>query len=253
MGYNASVLSIGTAVYPAIGGVLAVIGWHYPFYLPLLALPVGLFVIFGLKNPEPAKKQDFLTYLKNTWLTINKKDVWALFILSILVFVILYGSLLTFFPILLKEKFQANAFTIGMVMSVMSIVTAFISSQLGKLSRRLHAKSMLIYSSLFYFISMVIIAFTNTWTFILIAIVIFGFGHGLFIPIIFNLLVGYASINERAGFMSINSMVLRVGQTIGPVSVGFFYTLGGINSAFLTGAAIALIMIILTVTMISKK
>jgi len=36
MGYNASVLSIGTASYPAIGGALATIGWYYPFLLPAL-------------------------------------------------------------------------------------------------------------------------------------------------------------------------------------------------------------------------
>ncbi len=31
MGYNGSVLSIGTAVYPAIGGALAIAGWYYLF------------------------------------------------------------------------------------------------------------------------------------------------------------------------------------------------------------------------------
>jgi len=253
MGYNASILSIGTAVYPAIGGALAVMAWYYPFYLPLLALPVGLFVIFGLKNPEPFKKQTFSAYLKNTWITINKRDVWALFILSILVFIILYGSLLTFFPLLLEEKFQANAFNIGMVMSIMSITTAMVSSQLGKLSQKFDAKTMLIYSASFYFIAMIIITYANNWTLILLAIIIFGLGHGLFIPNIFNLLVGYASINERAGFMSINSMVLRIGQTAGPVVVAIFYNLGGLRSAFLTGAGVAGIMILITATMISKN
>jgi len=253
MGYNASVLSIGTAVYPAFGGALAVIAWHYPFYLPLLALPVGIFVVFGLKNPEPTKKQTFTTYLRNTWATINKRDVWALFILSILVFIILYGSLLTFFPLLLEQKFQANAFNIGIVMSIMSITTALVSSQLGKLSKKFDAKSLLIYSASFYLMAMIIIAYANTWTLIFLSTIIFGLGHGLFIPNIFNLLVGYASINERAGFMSINSMVLRIGQTIGPVSVGVFYTLGGLRSAFLAGACVAVIMIAIIVTMISKK
>lgn len=253
MGYNASVLSIGTAVYPAIGGALAVIAWYFPFYLPLLALPVGLFVVFGLKNPEPSKKQTFSSYLKNTWATINRKDVWALFILSILVFIILYGSLLTFFPLLLEQKFQANAFTIGMVMSIMSVTTALVSSQLGKLSIKFDAKSLLIYSALFYLIAMIIIAYANTWTLIFLSAIVFGLGHGLFIPNIFNLLVGYASINERAGFMSINSMVLRIGQTIGPVSIGIFYTLGGLRLAFLSGAGIAIIMTLIIITMISKK
>lgn len=53
MGYNASVSSIGTALYPTIGGALAVMGWHYPFLLPLVAIPIGLLVLFFLKNPEP--------------------------------------------------------------------------------------------------------------------------------------------------------------------------------------------------------
>ena len=109
MGYNASVLNVGTAAYPAVGGALAVIAWNYPFYLPLLAIPVGLFVIFRLNNPEPYKKQSFIEYLRNTWVSINKRDVWALFAINILVFIILYGSLLTFFPIFLEENFQANA------------------------------------------------------------------------------------------------------------------------------------------------
>jgi len=32
MGYNGSVLSVGTAVYPAIGGLLAAFAWNYPFF-----------------------------------------------------------------------------------------------------------------------------------------------------------------------------------------------------------------------------
>ena len=39
LGYNSSVLSTGTASYPAIGGAPATFGWYYPFALPLLAIP----------------------------------------------------------------------------------------------------------------------------------------------------------------------------------------------------------------------
>jgi len=35
MGYNGSILSIGTATYPAIGGGLASLGWNYPFFFPI--------------------------------------------------------------------------------------------------------------------------------------------------------------------------------------------------------------------------
>jgi MFS family permease len=253
MGYNASVLNVGTAAYPAIGGALAFIGWNYPFYLPLLAIPIGLFVIFRLNNPEPYKKQSFIKYLRNTWASINKKDVWALFLINILVFIILYGSLLTFFPLFLEENFQANAFQIGMAMSVMSIITAFISAQLGKLNRRFSSRTLLIYSALSYLLSMLIIPVSNSWIMILIAIIFFAIGHGLLLPNIFNLLVGYATINERAGFMSVNSMVLRIGQTLGPLFVAVVYTMGGLNATFISGACVAGLMILIILTMISKN
>lgn len=34
MGYNAGVLSVGAASYPAVGGAMAMFGWYYPFALP---------------------------------------------------------------------------------------------------------------------------------------------------------------------------------------------------------------------------
>ena len=88
---------------------------------------------------------------------------------------------------------------------------------------------------------------------ILVAITFFAIGHGLLLPNIFNLLVGYATINERAGFMSINSMVLRIGQTVGPLFVALVYSLGGLNATFIAGAGVAGLMILIIMTMISKN
>ncbi len=59
MGYNASVLSLATASYPLIGGILAGFAWYYPFVMPLLAIPVGLFVILGINEPEIVRPADF--------------------------------------------------------------------------------------------------------------------------------------------------------------------------------------------------
>jgi ACDE family multidrug resistance protein len=65
LGYNSSVLSIGTASYPAIGGALATLGWFYPFALAFLAVPVGLLVLFSLHNPEPHNDQRLRDYFGN--------------------------------------------------------------------------------------------------------------------------------------------------------------------------------------------
>jgi MFS family permease len=253
MGLNASVLSLGTASYPAIGGALATIGWFYPFYLPLLAIPVGLFVIFSLNNPEPTGRAVLKEYLMRAWKAINVREVWGLFLVTICLFIILYGSYLTFFPLLLEKIFNAESLMIGLVMSTMSITTALVSSQLGRLTRAFNSKTLLIYSISFYFIALVMLALVNSWWLIISAVVIFGMAHGLIIPNVQTMLVGFASINERAIFMAFNSMVLRIGQTLGPLLIGLFYDLNGLRTTFFAGAGVAVIMYIISLVLVKDK
>ena len=252
MGYNASVLSIGTASYPALGGLLAVLGWQYIFLLPMLAIPLGFWVLYGLNNPEPKNHQHLKTYFGNVWRTINRKIVWGLFLSNILMFVILYGAYLTYFPLLLESRFGADSLIIGGTMSLMSLITAITSFILPIISRILKPKQQLMTATVFYFLSMGILSWSEHWPGIISGVILFGLGHGVIIPSIQNMMVGLASIQERAAFMSLNSMVLRIGQTIGPLLIGIFYAIGGVSSAFITGAAIAIVMFLLILTMVKN-
>lgn len=251
MGYNASILSIGTAAYPALGGFIAVFGWQYIFYLPLLAIPFGFFVLFGLNNPEPKDHQGISEYFRRVWKNINQRSVWGLFLVNMLLFVLLYGAYLTYFPILLSERLQATSVQIGLMMSVMSLVTAATASQLGRINRLLRTKTLLLIGTCCYFLSTLILLFSQSWIQVGGAIVVFGLGHGLLIPSIQNLLVGFASIKERAAFMSVNSMVLRIGQTIGPLLIGVFYTIGSLQGSFIAGAVVAMVMFVVIARMVS--
>lgn len=253
MGYNASVLSTGTALYPAIGGILAIAGWQFPFLLPLLAIPTAIMVILWLKNPEPRNHQNFRNYLRKTWKIINQKTVWGLFIINVLLFVILYGSFLSYFPQLMVERFEATTFHIGIFMSGFSIVTAVTASQKKKIDNLLSAKKQLNIGFVLYFLSMMILSVSSQIWMLFIPLVLFGIAHGMMIPGIQTLLVGFAPLSERAGFMSVNSMVLRIGQTIGPLIIGIFFAIDGVKTAFWGGAVVAVIMLIISVFMVKIK
>ncbi|MGD2034909.1 MAG: MFS transporter [Bacteroidales bacterium] len=252
MGYNASVLSIGTAAYPAIGGSLAMAGWNFPFILPLLAVPLAILILVKLKNPEPKSRSYFLDYLRNTWKKINQRTVWGLLILNVLVFFLIYGALITYLPLLLKDRFGANSLVIGLTISLTSFTTAFTSSQLGKISRLFSSRTILLMSIGLYGISMIAITFSGHLYLLILPLLFFGLAQGLFIPTVQTLLVGFAPIEERAVFMSVNSMVLRTGQTIAPLFMGLLYGWGGFTVTFLGGAGIAFIMAI-TVMFLVKK
>ena len=97
---------------------------------------------------------------------------------------------------------------------------------------------------------MLLLSFANEWWHLITPLITFGIAHGMLIPGIQTLLVGFAPLHERAGFMSINSMVLRIGQTTGPLFIGLFYSFGGIEIAFIGGALVALVMLIISFFMV---
>ena len=250
MGYNASVLSLGTASYPAIGGALATLGWYYPFVLPFAAIPIGLLVLFSLENPELKSEQNLKEYFSSAWKSIKNRQVIGLFLASVITFIMLYGSYLTYFPLLLGDSFAAPPWVIGLMMAMMSLTTAFTSSQLGKLAKIYSESTLLKATFILYALALVMIPFMpNLWAF-LIPIIVFGMAHGVNIPNIQTLLAGLAPIEYRAAFMSVNGMVLRLGQTLGPLLMGAVFGLWGMSGVFYAGASFAIAMCIVVVIMI---
>jgi MFS transporter, ACDE family, multidrug resistance protein len=250
MGYNASILSVGTASYPAIGGALAMVGWYWPFILPLLAIPLGFVVLFFLKNPEPKTEQHLKDYFRNVLKSLKSRQVIGIFVASVVTFIILYGPLLTYLPLLMADSFGTSPLVIGLFISVMSLTTAFTSSQLGKLTKKFSEQTLLKTTFLLYGLAIFLIPFLPKLTAFLIPAVIFGIAHGLNIPCFQTLLAGLAPMEYRGAFMSLNGMVLRLGQTLGPVLMGIIFGLWGIGATFFAGAALAGLMFLFGVVMI---
>ena len=89
----------------------------------------------------------------------------------------------------------------------------------------------------------------NLWT-LIIPIIIFGVAHGINIPIIQTRLVGLAPMEYRAAFMSINGIVIRLGQTLGPLLIGVIFSIWGISGTFYAGAGLSIAMFIIVLILI---
>ncbi len=87
----------------------------------------------------------------------------------------------------------------------------------------------------------------------LVPVVLFGIAQGMNLPSLQILLVRLAPPNQRALFLSINGMVLRIGQTIGPLLIGVAYAFSGISGAFFLAALVAASMFIITVLVFSTR
>jgi MFS family permease len=240
MGYNASVTSIGTALYPTIGGALATIGWYYPFMLPLAAIPIGLLVLFALKNPEPQGERNLQEYLRNAGKVLKNRQLAGLFIASAANFILLYGAYVTYLPQLITDTFKAPPATIGLILSSVSVAITLTSSQLGRLARRFSETTLIRASFVCYALALFIVPFVpNIWL-LLIPTTIFGIGLGIGFPSIQTLLAELAPREYLATVMSVNGTFFGLGQTLGPLLMGLAFGIGGISSVFYAGVGFAI-------------
>ncbi len=252
MGYNASVLSIGTAAYPLAGGALAMIQWYYPFALPILAIPVGGLVLFGLKSPEPKNKQRLATYFAHVWHNIRRVQVAGLLLAGLVTFIILYGSYLMYLPFLIAQSFNGTPLLIGFVMAVSSVATAITSAGLGRLARRFSEKWLLTAGYILYAASLALVPIMPGVWMLLVPAVVYGVAAALNITSIISLLAGLSPMNQRAAIMSINGMVLRLGQTLGPILMAGVFGIWGLHAVFYGGAILALGMFVFAAIMIEQ-
>ena len=251
MGYNASVLSVGTAFYPLIGGFLASFAWNFPFILPLLAVPVVIGMLRFPSDYIPAK-QNFSNYMSEAWQSLKKKEIIAVLLISIATFIILYGAFLSYFPFLLHDNFALDSSQIGVFMSLSSIFTMITASLLGRLLKKHKASTLLKIAFLLYLIVNLIVPSLTSLYWFIIPIAMFGVAQGLNIPSLQTLLANLAPEKQRAAFMSANGMVLRIGQTIGPAFIGLGFAFGGLAGAFYLAAIVAVLVLLLIFSLLKK-
>ena len=241
LGYNASVLSIGTAVYPTLGGALGLWGWHAPFALPLLAIPVGLSSLFLLEPPPlPESRLPLKAYLLQAAHMAKDRRILGILLASTSTFVILYGAFLAYLPLLLAGRFGATALAIGLVSSSMSLSNALAASQAGRLASLFGERNLLRASFILYSLALILIPLVPAMFFLLAVTLIYGCAQGMNIPATQALLSDLAPEENRAVFMSLNGMVLRLGQTIGPLLMGWVYGAFGPEAPFYAGAVLGL-------------
>jgi MFS family permease len=255
IGYNTSAIGAGTASYPALGGLLAMVGWNYPFLLAFLALPVGTWVVLRLEEkqlPETGH-MEIWENLSSLAKSIGSRGTPVLLAASMMSFIIQYGSFLTFLPFFLASTFAATPLMIGLVSSSMSISSAITAPIAGRWFRMERGPLFIASSFFIYGAALFFILHVPGCLGMLVPAVLFGIGQGINIPALLSMLTENSPEKDRAMFLSINSMSLRMGQTVGPIMFGMVFSGFGIRAVFFTGAAMAMVMAVVVLVALKGR
>jgi len=242
MGFNASVLSIGTAAYPAVGGALAMFAWSAPFALALLAIPVAILAVRRLHAAPQGNKTDLADYFAGLWEIVRRREVLALFFASTAIFILLYGAYITFLPFLMAGRFGSSPLGIGLLMAGLSISTATTSFNLERLAGWLGLRRLMRLGFVVFAAGLALIPLAPLVWALAVPAVLLGFAFATTIPVVQVLLAGVAPDDRRGAVMSLNGTVLRLGQTLGPPVMALVHRMAGIDAVFYTGAVFALFL-----------
>lgn len=241
MGYNAGVLSFGTTLFPLLGGALATLGWHWPFVLPVMALPLALAVLLLLETPRPDGGGEFMEYMRQAVRRAVEPRALVLFATTCMTFMILYGMLVSFLPVYLARRFGAEAWAIGTIIASASLTTALMAARLGALARIMPLRVLLAVAFGLYATAAVLTPLMPGLWWVLVPVLVFGAAQGLNIPTVQTMLADLAPMEQRGAFMALNGTVLRLGQTLGPVVMGGAFLVWGMDGVFAATAALALL------------
>lgn len=252
IGYNTTVLNICTALYPSLGGILAHFDWRFPFLLPIMTLPVLLMV---LKTPlaNPGATASCKQYLRDVGRIVHTRRIVGLLCITGVTFVLLYGSLITCFPVLADNTFGASTAAIGGAMAFAAAGTALTSSQLGRLYGTFSPRTLLLCSQVLYMASMVGLITMPSLIWMLLPVMLFGMGQGMNIPNVQSQLLTAASAAQRASVMAANGVLLRLGQSLAPVGFSCIMAHAGIAWGFYAGIALAGVIVVLTLVFVPRR
>ena len=252
MGYNQAILSIGAAVLTAVGGALATLGAFYPFLLALIGIPIGVLVLFKLKGPKHVKPPVFSLYFLEAIKTIKNPRIITIYLVTIGGLVMVWGSYISYFPILMGTKLQQTPSVIGLIMTSMMICSAIASAQIGRLSGRFSGKNLFKLSFACYGSALLTIPFISMPWLMLAPICLFGVGHGIFILTVQDYLSKLSCPENRGVVMALYGSAIRIGQTLGPFLAGLVFPIVGIDGLFFLCAGLAFVLIGIVATRIDQ-
>ncbi|MBN1317391.1 MAG: MFS transporter [Anaerolineales bacterium] len=238
LGLGSALMNGGGIVFMLLAGVLAAARVHAVWYVHLFGAIALVLVALWLPEPEQVIKA------KSGERAPTPLGVWGYILLIFLITTLMYPMLLTMSTLIETGGFGTAAAS-GVVLSIFTGGGFLSSLVFGKLSKAVGRFSLPIALALFA-VGMVMIAFGNSLTMIIIGATIAGFGSGISFPAVLMLMGKLAppavisgamgllmSFNKLAGFLSPYYMK-ALASISGNITVQFPLVVATVGFAILT-------------------
>lgn len=236
IGQNSAVLTVALAVLPTVGGALADLGgWRWVFAPYWLGLVTAGVVWVALPS-SPTRDVRFAAQISDALLVLRVRRVRMAIGTGVVVFVIIFGLLLTLLPLHLDEAFGLGATSRGLVFAAPALASTVAALLLGRLTARFGARRLVVTASVVFTASILVIGGAPSLVVLVAGALLYGVGEGLAIPSLQAIVAGAAPASSRGAVFAVWVGGVRAGQTAGPVMAGGLAAVVGIPWTFVAGA-----------------
>jgi MFS transporter, ACDE family, multidrug resistance protein len=245
IGRNAAVLTLGLAVGPPVGGVIAdVAGWRAALVLYAIGLPAAAAVWRLLPKDRPTETVSVGEQVRGARLALRNPVVMATLASGVLVFVMIFGGFLTAFPVHLEREFGLSAGARGAMIAVPALSSCLIAFNLGRIRRRFALHHLLVLAGCTYVVAFAGIAASGVLSGIVLASVIYGVGEGVFIPSLQDAVAEAAPPEQRGAVFAVWVGAARLGQTLGPLLVAGVLAFTTTTGVFVLATGVAFVLLL---------
>lgn len=252
MGRLTAVDSLGTIVYPILGGVLGEWSWRAPFAVFTLALPAAFLSLYVmLRGAE--KGMDWGAYAKESLNILRERRSIGFFILVFLCYCVIYGPVNTCYPLMAEARYHASPSRIGIVFCMVAVGSYIASAGLPHLHKRWSFRTLMIAAGLFYTVPTAFLALTPGLWLSALPLLVFGMAQGLSLPIINDSVALLAPSDDRAAILAVSETFVRVSQGVSPLLFTFIWMRWFWDGTYGAGAAAGLIILAVVLFLFSPR
>jgi MFS family permease len=210
LGYSFSANNLGAIIGNLGAGMLALINWHYVFYVYLIAILVLVLVILFIKDIPILKKQ-----LETNHRSVLPAPVYGWSFLAF-IFMLAFYAIVTNLSLLIYSRNISDSSFAGLIFAInaMSMFVGGLSLKTASQHlKRLLPCCMLLMMAVGY--SGLGMAYSKT--ILILSIAIAGFGSGWAYPFIINKASAYAPLGKNIAVMAVVSSAAFLGQFVSPL------------------------------------
>ncbi|MCP5163287.1 MAG: MFS transporter [Hahellaceae bacterium] len=233
MGLQSAFISFGGVSFLLLGGLLADVGWHWPFLIYLAALPLLPMLLLAVQEPSAESRKGAAGHQ----VAMDYSRLGVVYVLAFLGMAVFY-LIPVHLPFYLHGLTDISSGGVGAVMAYSALVTAITSANFARIQSQLPLRKLYYLLNFTMALGFIGLCLAKSLVWVVCSITLVGLSFGLWIPGMNVWLLSLVPARARGKAVGGFTMCFFMGQFFSPLLSQLVIGPYGIASGYLAAAVL---------------